>query len=537
MSLSIASRDLLGAFPNLAPGEVAIYVMEGSRQVFRAGAEDGTSFSYADGEAQAVPGPGRSCVTQDLAAEGQLMVTFDTADETVLKPILRSLLAAVGEREQLEQDMESMYSGSLALLEESSMVGDMLPELSRGETETEIATMALQALVVAASVKRALYVDFEPEIGTCEVLVQAVMGECGRKAVLRPFEGDVVFDADTGVVGEALRKQAVVLRAVEELGLGEPGSPEHPATRDVIAVPVCSGSGDKILRLGVLVVIDKRPNSYSSRRRLGSPESKLTLVVAAMLGSVLGARKLAKLGVEMDLAIGIHEQILPAGPVGVAGFDVAGSSKTSGDVGGDYFDYLPMADGRTLAVVADVSGHNLASGMVMVSARSTLRVLARSHRSAAAIFNAADEHLLPDLTRTEQFITAAAVALRPDSHVVDVVNAGHLDTLWFHADRGEVECLPSTSTIFGFASGDRHRNLKVKMEPGDVLLLYTDGAVEAVNSEEEMFGDQRLCSVVMENAGEQAQGILDAVFATVEDFVDHHRFQDDITAVVIKALA
>jgi sigma-B regulation protein RsbU (phosphoserine phosphatase) len=175
--------------------------------------------------------------------------------------------------------------------------------------------------------------------------------------------------------------------------------------------------------------------------------------------------------------------------------------------------------------------------MVMVSARSTLRVLARSHRGAAAIFNAADADLLPDLTRTEQFITAAAAALRPDSHLVDVVNAGHLDTLWFHADRGEVERLPSTSTIFGFASGDRHRNRKVNMEPGDVLLLYTDGVVEAVNSEDEMFGDDRLCAVVMENASERAQGILGAVFAAVEDFVNRHRFQDDITAVVIKALA
>ncbi len=226
-----------------------------------------------------------------------------------------------------------------------------MPLLSTGETEREIATMGLKALVVAASVERALYVRHFPEIGRCEVVVQAVMETCGRQAVVRPYESDDLISAENGVVAQAHEAQTESLHHVPEGGrLGVPGAPEHMAKRDVIAVPVCSGSGPKTLRLGVLLVMDKRANSYSDQDRLGSQETKLSAAVASMLGGVLGARKVAELGKEMDLAHEIQKQILPSRPTEVAGFDVAGDRVTSGDVGGDYFDYVPMGDGRTLVV-------------------------------------------------------------------------------------------------------------------------------------------------------------------------------------------
>jgi hypothetical protein len=517
---------------------VTLFVRDKDGEVLQAGAQDGTSFEQAGGTTRAVVKSGRGIITEGLAASGlELMVTFDSAHESLLRPVLESLLLSVAEREQLEKDMESMYSGSLALMEKASMVGDTLPLLSTGETEREIATMGLKALVVAASVERALYVRHFPEVGRCEVVVQAVMDACGRSAVVGPYESDDLISTETGVVGQAHEAQTESLHHVPEGGrLGVPGSPEYMAERDVIAVPVCAGSGPKTLRLGVLLVMDKRANSYSDQDRLGSQETKLTAAVASMLGGVLGARKLAELGKEMALAHEIQEQILPSGPTEVAGFDVAGDRVTSGDVGGDYFDYVPMGDGRTLVVVADVSGHNLASGMVMVSARATLRVVASEREDVSAIFDALAADLLDDLTRTEQFITAAGAALNPGSLDVELANAGHHDTMWLHTATGEVDQLPGSSTILGFASGERYESLKVTLQPGDALLLFTDGAIEAMNPEGEMFGEDRLRQVFVAHGDQTAQEILDAVFAAVADFINSGKQEDDITAVVIKAI-
>ena len=539
MTLSTASRDLLWAFPGVVPGDVAIFVRDVGGEVLRAGAEDGTRIESSGDVTRVVLGPGRASIARDLDTDGiGLVVTFDRADEPILRPALESLLSAVAERERLGSDMESMQSGSLALLEEASMMGDTLPLLSTGETEREIASMGLKALVVAASVERALYLRYYPEVGTCEVVVQAVMDASGRQAVIRPYEGAEVFDWDTGVVARAIADQTACLYSVREHGpVEDPDAPERTAQRDVIAVPVVAGAETKALRLGVLLVMDKRANSYSDRDRLGSQETKLTVAFASMLGAVLGARKVAELGKQMDLAQEIQGQILPAGPVDVAGFDVAGAYETSGDVGGDYFDYLPMADGRTLVVVADVSGHNLASGMVMVSARATLKVLAKNKRSVAGIFNALAEDLFEDLTSTEQFITAAAAALRPGGQDVELVNAGHCDTVWLHAAEREVEELSGSGTILGFVSGIRFRSCKLGLQPGDVLLLYTDGVTEALNPAGEMFGEERLRSVLIESGSGSAQELLDAVFGSVADFVNSHRREDDITAVVIKALS
>jgi serine phosphatase RsbU (regulator of sigma subunit) len=136
------------------------------------------------------------------------------------------------------------------------------------------------------------------------------------------------------------------------------------------------GDSQRTVELGVLLILDMRVNPYSSSLEFGSGETKLVIAVASMLGAVLGSRKVAESARSSRMAKVIQQQILPAEPGKVPGFEIAGRCMTSGAVGGDYFDYLLMADGRQMVVVADVSGHNLASGMLMVSARATLRILA-----------------------------------------------------------------------------------------------------------------------------------------------------------------
>ena len=299
-------------------------------------------------------------------------------------------------------------------------------------------------------------------------------------------------------------------------------------------MPVRYGSIAKQTTLGVLLVMDKRANAYSSAERLGSHETKMITGIASMLGAVLGTRKVAELGQELKTANKIQQQILPDHPPEIDGFDVDGRCVNSGAVGGDYFDYLSMPDGRSMVIVADVSGHNLASGMIMVGARASLHALAAQKSGVAEVFDDLARVLHPDLMRTERFITAASVELTPGSSRALLVNAGHNDTLIYRAATGEVERFPSSNTIIGFLQDQDHESCEIDLGIDDVILIYTDGVTEAVNAQEEMFGEERLMELLRRSAGGNARQILSSVFDEVGDFSDPMSLSDDITAVVLK---
>lgn len=538
MPLEESSTRLLSSLPAVAAGGVTVRLVDRQGRLHaQCGEPDGASFVVRDGRLEVVTPAGRSALHAAMSDEGgYALLTFPTERRSDLEPFLELLLQVLAEKERIERDMESINSTSLALLEEVSLFGDTLPRLATGQSEAQIAEMGLRALVVAASVERAVYLRYVPEMGYCEVVAHVASLDGGWNAEPQPWEGNPTFPEDEGLVWRAIRGDGgAVLESIPEGGgLGAPGGPESLARRQVIVVPVRYGSGEKLVTLGALLVMDKRANAYSNQVQLGSQETKMAVGVASMLGSVLGTRMVAELGKELRTATEIQTQILPEGPPAIPGYDVQGRCENSGAVGGDYFDFLPMASGKTLAIVADVSGHNLASGMLMVSARATLRTLAAARDRGEDVFDAAARVLFEDLRRTERFITVAGVELAADSDVVRIVNAGHNDTLVLRAATGQVERVPSQSPVMGFLPEPSHEAELVSLQPNDALLLYTDGVTEALSARDEMFGEERLADVLRGAAAGSAREILDEVFAAVEAWADKSLEGDDVTAVVIK---
>jgi serine phosphatase RsbU (regulator of sigma subunit) len=331
--------------------------------------------------------------------------------------------------------------------------------------------------------------------------------------------------------------EGVALRTVGTGRLGEPGSPEHLAQRQVLGVPVSYGAGDKRILLGALLLVDKLP-SYGqdgAEAQLTNEEGQIAESFAAMLGAVLGARKTAALGKELAMAQTIQRQILPEKPAVLGGFDIAARYFACGAVGGDYFDYVPLADGRTMVVVADVSGHNLASGMIMVSARAMLRTLASVLPDCNAVFTTLAARMFEDLTRTERFLTAAAVALQSGAGAVEYVSAGHNDLLVYRKASDRVESIASDSTIVGFLPNPEYQTRRLELEPGDCLLLYTDGITEAMDETGAMFGDERLAALFAQLAPTRsAKHIVDGIVGELDAFRRGQRGTDDVTAVVIR---
>ena len=473
-----------------------------------------------------------------------LSVPRDGADEGLRAAVSRLVdvvLESGLQQQQLESELESMSMSSLALLEEAAMVTDVMTELSNGDSEREIVEHGLHSLVVGAVAKRGMYYRFDLERDAFELLAHvefdvetrrsrkaALIGDPATGGLLSPIQGLLDRAASSA-------RDSAILESVN--GGLESAGPEGYAEVELLAAPVFHGRDQSARLLGVLLLADKRATSYSDQLVFGSHETKLASGLASMLAAVLGARMSAEFGKELEMAMSIQQQILPDRPALVPGFELAGRCETSGAVGGDYFDYLSMADGRTMCVVADVSGHNLASGMVMVSARSALRLLAEKRSDVSEVFNDLASTLYQDLSRTERFITAAAVAIESDGAKVEIVNAGHNDTMVFRAATATVERLPSEDTILGFLQGIEYGTEIIELAPGDSLVLYTDGVTEAVDEDGEMFDEERLAAVVRELGSKSAQRILDGIYDAVSDFRDHESGSDDITALVIKRVA
>ncbi|MBL8754389.1 MAG: PP2C family protein-serine/threonine phosphatase [Planctomycetes bacterium] len=515
MTIHQGSCELLAAIPKVLDG-VAVEVLDA------AGVSE-QSFGHVGGD--------HDRVRAELP-QGALLASVPKAVPG-LQPLVAALLATVAERERLEADMESMNTSSLRLLEQVSMFGETLPRLSAGGDDAEIASLGVRACQRAASVQQVVYLAHHANKGMAEVVVHFAGESRGKAAAelepLQPVEG---FLADVLAVTEG-----VVLRSVAADRLGEPGSVEHLAERQVMGVPVTYGAGDKRVLLGVLVLVDKVAayGGTDADVPLGNEEGQIAESFAAMLGAVLGARQTAAFGKELAMARTIQHQILPEKPAVLGGFDIAARYFACGAVGGDYYDYVPLADGRTMVVIADVSGHNLASGMIMVSARAMLRTLASVHDSPKPVFDDLAKRMFDDLTRTERFLTAAAVALRSGDGGVDYVCAGHNDMLVYRAANDRIESVASESTILGFLPSPEYGVRRVQLQPGDCLLLFTDGITEAIDDTGTMFGDDRLAAVFAQLApNRSAQRIIDGVLAELETFRRGQVGSDDVTAVVIR---
>jgi serine phosphatase RsbU (regulator of sigma subunit) len=415
------------------------------------------------------------------------------------------------------------------------MFGETLPRLSAGDDDAAIAGLGVRACHRAAGVQQVVYLGYVAAKKCFEVVVHFD----GGRGPVSSHSLDAMLPAEGYLADVIAAEEGVVMYDVADRARCEPGSAESLAREQVLGVPVTYGAGDKRVRLGVLLLVDKAPtferSGAGAPQPLGNEEGQIAESFAAMLGAVLGARQTAALGKELSMAQAIQRQILPEKPVVLGGYDVAARYEACGAVGGDYFDYVPLADGRTLVTVADVSGHNLASGMIMVSARSMLRTLAAMHVDPAPVFNALAVSMFDDLTRTERFLTAAAVALRSDDGAIDYVSAGHNDLMIYRAATDRIESVASESTILGFVREPGYAARRLSLQPGDCMLLFTDGITEATDPAGDMFGEDRLAAVFAQLAtNRSAQRIVDGIVAALDAFRGGQVGTDDVTAVVIR---
>jgi serine phosphatase RsbU (regulator of sigma subunit) len=237
---------------------------------------------------------------------------------------------------------------------------------------------------------------------------------------------------------------------------------------------------------------------------------------------------------ELCIARQIQQKLFPVAPLPMAGYDVGGASLPAEATGGDYFDYVPIRDGGLGILIGDVSGHGFGPALLMAQTRAYLRAFLLSHtdvRDIIALVNRA----LADDSPDGHFMTLLFARLDHKARTFQYVSAGH--TTGYLLDRsGAVKThLESTGMPLGVLSDwEFEAAPTLQLEPGDLLLLLTDGVVEAHDADEQLFGPQRMLDVVRGCRDRPAREIVNTLFDSVRDFCGARAQFDDMTAVVVK---
>jgi len=236
---------------------------------------------------------------------------------------------------------------------------------------------------------------------------------------------------------------------------------------------------------------------------------------------------------ELELARTVVDGLLPRAVPLIDGFDIAGLTKPVREVGGDYFDFMQSITDRFGILVADVSGKGLAAALIMVTFRAYIHATV-INELAMRVVMARVNRLIHETTSGERFITTFYGLIDAENRRLLYINAGHNPPMLLRRD-GTTRLLEAGGLPIGIFEDSKYSESVVDFLSGDVLVLYTDGVTEAINSREESFGVERLEKIVRASGDLSANEICQAVVAAVGEFsYEVGGPEDDLTISIIK---
>ena len=234
---------------------------------------------------------------------------------------------------------------------------------------------------------------------------------------------------------------------------------------------------------------------------------------------------------ELELARDIQSGFWPQEPPRYDGIGLAGMSVPATQVGGDYYDFIPLGEGRCALVIGDISGKGVAAALLMAELRAVLRAQVEERHPAAEVVSVVNNMLVRN-SPDEKFVTLFYGELDTATCELTYANAGHSSPLLYDRLTGEMARLETRGFAAGLVEDAPYEAAREKLRPGQVMVLYTDGATDAQNRAEELFGEARFQDLVPQHAEEDAPTLLESLYRAVVDFTEGAPQYDDITLVV-----
>jgi sigma-B regulation protein RsbU (phosphoserine phosphatase) len=305
----------------------------------------------------------------------------------------------------------------------------------------------------------------------------------------------------------------------------------NPTTRSEIVVPIKLDSR----LIGVLNLESNQVGTYNNRSlalmQAFASQAAISLERARLHETEVSGKRLEE---QLNIAREIQRSFLPYHDPKILGYDIAGKNISSGQVGGDYYDFIRIVDSHLGVAVGDVSGKGIPAALIMASFRASLIAEIRNNYSIRTICQKVNS-LMYESLEPGNYVTAVYGVLDSRNHIFTFSNCGHNLPILLRAT-GEVEHLSEGGPILGVTPDAVYEERALVVNQGDLMVLYTDGVTEVFNDRGEEFGLDRLVQVIRDHRKESSEQIETAIYDAVKAYASENHVFDDLTMVVIKRL-
>lgn len=312
-------------------------------------------------------------------------------------------------------------------------------------------------------------------------------------------------------------------------------NPDYIACRTTIKTEMAVPLKVKNVVVGVLNVESDKSDVYDSHE-LELMDAFASLAAVSIERAKLHKQMLSARRLEHEIAIArrIQKTFLPSGNPRIEGFDVAGVNIPSAEVGGDYYDFIPIVENQFGIAIGDVSGNGIPASLIMAAFRASLKAEIRNNFAIRAILNKVNNLLFESIER-DRYVTAAYGVLDSKNKIFTFSNAGHNPPILLR-DSGELQYLNEGGMALGIFANAVYEENSIFLKSGDIILFYTDGVTEAKDEKDIEFNEQRLIKAVLGAREKPASKIIEHIIDEIKNYKKDSEFDDDLTLIVLKTL-
>lgn len=300
-------------------------------------------------------------------------------------------------------------------------------------------------------------------------------------------------------------------------------------TKTMLCTPMKNRDNQMI---GVFQIINKRDGYFTLEDvhflDTLSVDACIAIENARLVQEALEKERIEK---ELEVAATIQNMIIPKELPEIPGYQVAGMNDPSKQVGGDFYDAIPLKDGKFALIIADVSGKSVSGALLVSTLQASLHAYLESDFELTELVRKLNRIILKNSTY-DKYITFFIGILDPAAHTIMTLNAGHNPPLLHR--KGELIKLKAGGVPLGMVEYDDFQSETVALEPDDLIVMFTDGVTEAENEAEDFFGDEQLEETVRQIASGDAASITQKIYTDVKTFEGQAEQSDDITLLVLK---
>ncbi|MFA5012740.1 MAG: GNAT family N-acetyltransferase [Ignavibacteria bacterium] len=342
-----------------------------------------------------------------------------------------------------------------------------------------------------------------------------------------PPEKDDMLTSGKGLIGHVI--STGVSLVIPDVRLDSRYIPGRRQTKSEIVVPIRKNNRT----IGALDVESDKIGAFNETDleilSFFADAASISIERAMLHTQILEKEKVEK---QLQIAREVQSRLLPQTSPKIKGYEFAGLCIPTYEIGGDYFDYIRIDEDNTAITVADISGDGIPAALIMTAYRALLRSHVKTYSNPSDLMQYLNNQL-SDFTRKKDFVTAFYGILNTKNNTFRYTNCGHNPPLLFRAN-GKIELLDLHGPTLCIMEDVIFQTGKTKLNPGDQIVLYTDGVTEVFNDKREEFGLDKLIDVIRPKIKMQVSDLLHKIIEETKNFSKSEYYKDDYTLVIVK---